>query len=1149
MNLGLILKRSRREWRQLAVLCFALTLVTAFFALGPLYARASVQSGLQYELDAVRNAGLKLTFTNPNAWTPEAYDTINSELGSLNAGLARVARSSVPVGGFSWEYGEQTTIFTPRAAGSYFYAFSDLPRLVRVVEGRLPQRLPPKEAPERRGGSAEEQRDRGVGIYSTGDVEAVVSATVVAQSRIYGLGFEVGTRFVVGNLPENIVVVNIVGIIEPVDENDPAWTGQRIALSGELSDAGMFDSNYTPSVLVTEGAYTDWISEATRTQYGLNNSYQWSINLDTSRINADNITDIRERLARLTAGLTNTNEGLNTANPLGRLLDRYLGRVAQIESPILLLSGAVLVMMLYHLVTTVNLVLEQQAGEWAGLSSRGANTWQLFTLQGIAMTLLGVIAAVIGPFLALGILYGLNQVGPLATATSGRLPIGGIPERSFQLSILAAIIGVAMLTLPAIPAAARSLAQFKQTAARPPSRPVWARYYLDVICILIGLGLIARLLFYVEADFSQTLARLGRNPSALIQLILDSANRTGGLSDPLNLVGPAVLLTGIALLWLRIFPSIMRGFGAITKRLNSLVAPLAVWNVERDPGHYAQLVLLLIGTLALGTAALALGTTRDTGAWSAARGQIGGAVQVMVADPVPDLAGLPDVSGTASILRLTADQRSGMIPIQLIGVDPDQMSTAFPDLNNTLSPIKGSGLDLVQGIGLPDGATGLEVTLKAQIRSSNVQITALYPRIQIADPTGKRTTIMLTADSFTAGEWITYRGELPAVSGYKITALDVSPYVQGSTRTTLTLFVDRLQAINADGSVTELQSFDAEPPSGTTSDYSNAGLSTDSPAAGSGNWRIDSGTGRVNTDPNADDPEYEQKRAEVFLPVTVAFGAVRVSEIPIIISERLAENLGSLTRDRLPLQVGATGTLPLPLNRGEPKLPYKVVGITRFFPSYTDDQQFIIIDRVTLSQLLNRELPPENSVPAVNQLWLETPTREPSQVLRDALNNSLGNTSGLSDPVYSWDRYNELLREPLPAALAGMLYAGFAVSLLLSLLDFAFYLIVTAKRRSISFAVLQALGWNINRIWLLLVAEQAALVVPALIVGTLLGVALGYIMLPFLALVGGETLTVSVGALTNISGVLIAGFAVLILLTALWLRRLNVNRVLRMGEE
>ena len=223
------------------------------------------------------------------------------------------------------------------------------------------------------------------------------------------------------------------------------------------------------------------------------------------------------------------------------------------------------------------------------------------------------------------------------------------------------------------------------------------------------------------------------------------------------------------------------------------------------------------------------------------------------------------------------------------------------------------------------------------------------------------------------------------------------------------------------------------------------------------------------------------------------------ASVPVIMSQRMAVDEGRAVRtDRLPLQVGATGQVELLLSPGKSTmLNYTIVGIVRDFPTLASDQHFLIVTPSVIAQVFRVTTP--------NQAWLDLPAREPSADLMAALKAIPGTAT------FAWERYNELLREPLPAAVAGMLYAGFWVSLVLSLLDFGFYLAVTARRRSLGFAVLQALGWNSRNIWALLAIEQIALVVPAMIVGTALGAALAYVILPFLALVGRETLRLPVG--------------------------------------
>ncbi len=981
MNLSLALRRARRTWRQLAVLLIAVCLVTAFFALAPLYVRAMVQAGIRFTLDEAPAERLTLTLTNPQPFAPNDWTFLTDQLGGLVNSLTRISRSAAAFGGFSYQYGEPTTELTGRSEFTYHaYAFSDLETRFRVLDGRLPIRLAPPNAPERTAQTEEERIDKGIGMYSIGDVEAVIGAEAARLS-----GYAVGTRFAIGETPANRVVVHIVGIVEAAAPDDLLWQGNRRALEGEVIQVGLTDTEYQLAFIVTEGAYSDWVAQATqRLRGGENNSYLWHIRLNGGAVTADSLAEIRERLKFVVDKLTADYRGLLSANPLLRELDRYVDQVARTEPPIILLAGAVLLLMLYHLVTTVSLYLETQAEEWAALSSRGAGTWQLVRLQTLTMLILCLIGAVLGAPLAVVLLNILWAISPLGAAQSGAAPMAGIPANAVILSAVAAAAALIMLSLPAIPSARRSLAQFKQLVARPPRKPFWARYALDLILIVIGLGFMARLLFFVAGDLGQTLSLLINNPPALIQQIVDGAARTGGLADPLNLIGPGLLLSGIALLWLRFFPFLMRLIGLFSRRSNSLTAPLSVWNVERDPNHYAQLVLLLIATLALGTAALGLGNTREIGAWAAARAVTGGAIRAELdGQNAPDMAAwraLPTVRGAERLLRAESVQQAGTVSYFMLGLPLETFSTTFPETAAVLAPLAGQSVEV---------------------------------RRSFSRQTGRATETLI---------------------------------------------------------------------------------------------------------------------------------------VPAVISERLAREVGAAQRtDRLPLRVGNEAVVELLLpNNLRWAVHFRVMGITRNFPSLSETQQFLLMDISHLGRLIFANSVVAISVrPVPNQVWLDVPQGAPNADLQA----QIAAQAGYQRAAYAWERYADLLREPLPAAVAGMLYAGFWVSLLLSLLDFGFYLAVTAKRRALGFAVLRALGWNANKIWALLAAEQATLVLPALLVGVGLGALLAYVILPFLTLFGGVALSLPMAGVIGVVAALLVGFSALIGGAAWWLRRLEINRVLRLGEE
>ena len=132
-------------------------------------------------------------------------------------------------------------------------------------------------------------------------------------------------------------------------------------------------------------------------------------------------------------------------------------------------------------------------------------------------------------------------------------------------------------------------------------------------------------------------------------------------------------------------------FAWLSSRRRGLTVPMAMWNVARDPGHYAQLVLLLIGTLALGTASLALAATRDVGAWTVAQAETGAYARLTFdpgvgVDPAAALT-LPDVAAGEALLVTRTPTRAGRPDTILFGVEPDTFAATFPTLTQAVQPL------------------------------------------------------------------------------------------------------------------------------------------------------------------------------------------------------------------------------------------------------------------------------------------------------------------------------------------------------------------------------------------------------------------------------------------------------------------------------
>ncbi len=1194
MTIGLILKRMRQQWRSLAILLLAVCLLTGFFALGPFYIRAVTEVGLRFELDNAAPQQMQIDLIiDGESLSPEALDVLNEQIGDLATGYTHYIRAdySAPqtqggiddgglaTGGYYYRYGEAIWAGSPRIERAYQpFAFANMENLLTLVKGRWPGRLPPPSDVSTAGLSDAEQQARGIGPYSKGQVEVVVTQAVADIGDLdIGSRMVLGTRQIDGS--GSVAILVVVGIVEPKNPTAPFWEGNRMFLEGIEVPISLVETRWDHGMAALPEAYTDWIAPVTP-----GNNYIYEIDIDPDTISADNITDVTDRLALLSNRMSAYHPSLTILTDIGQILTNYSGDVSDTEGPIILLSGAILIMMLYHLINTVALVLEQQGPEWSAIVSRGGSVPQLVGLQLVTVGALALIGIAAGPFLSILFMKVMEHFGPLATAL-GERPLGSthVPAISIYLSLGAGIAAVIVLTLPALPAARKSLLSLKQLVSRPPTRPAWARYALDVVLAVIGIGFLLRLYYLVGGNFKDLLNNVIAAPREVVTLIADNLTETGGLNDPFNLLGPALVLTGAALVWLRFFPWLMGLIARLFDGSPHLTTPLAIWNVARDPNHYAQLVLLLIGTLALGTASLGLTATRDKGAWSTAREETGGSVRVEITPARLDAESvewsrLPGVGSALPVLHTVGDP--GTVTsrdVHIIGLDPERAAGEFSELASAAAPLSSIELPDPPGIELPKDAVRLSVQVYSmpQARSDDpavtVQLSAYLQdslgipfRVPLTQP-GATTVLpdaggteIETGPASTETEtWLTFDGAMPS-SGqapYTLMRIGVNS-VQGNIDAFVhTLYLDRFATQDIMGTSKTLESF--EDPTNQWVEATVANPYAASWVAVGSSDRVQGAipalvTGEV---PEIDGPaalkvEYRMGRTGGRQrEPSIVVNEPDAGRVPIVINRTFAELFTGRGTYRTaadePLTVGDEKNIVLNLGSGSVEIGYRVVGVIDDIPSVDPRDPLMITHLALIEPVINQAASTANFF-TYNEIWLDLPDREPSASFKEEI-AALGD--GVNDVIYAWTRYGEIQREPLPSAVAGMLFAGFWISLLLSLLDFAFYLVVTARQRLFTFAVLRSLGWNAEHIWRLLFIEQIALITPALVIGSLIGAGLAYLLLPFLALVGNETLRMPWLSLLGLLLTLVVSFTVLMGIAAIFLRRMSVNQVLRLGEE
>jgi predicted lysophospholipase L1 biosynthesis ABC-type transport system permease subunit len=239
---------------------------------------------------------------------------------------------------------------------------------------------------------------------------------------------------------------------------------------------------------------------------------------------------------------------------------------------------------------------------------------------------------------------------------------------------------------------------------------------------------------------------------------------------------------------------------------------------------------------------------------------------------------------------------------------------------------------------------------------------------------------------------------------------------------------------------------------------------------------------------------------------------------------------------------------------GLQKLEAEVTGIVNEFPTLED--VFVITSLPQLEQMANLTdyRLARNSQ---RELWLElTPTtRTAAMDTIEAIPLPDQAPERIVSDAKAWEavlQTNLISRE----TLAGLrLNAG--ILIILSSVGFMLVQLFSARSRLSEFAMLRAMGVAQQQIFRLIFAEGALMLLFGLVVGAGIGYLLAHIMHPFLsqmlanALGGGAIFTLNIPWLTLFAFLLIllAFYLVMLVLLRVTLARLQVQRLLRMGEE
>ncbi len=575
----LIVKRLLDDWKLLLSIFLGFVVTTALVAGTPIYFRSLQRVSVNTAIDRSSVFFLNffayaphVQFDRDNVLKSESYlvDAKDRYISEIYRGHERYIQSPTFLVGKPTSPLPTLTGAADQVSRGYVQYLSNMGEHVDVLSGRLPT-------------DALSREPRGTMF------EAMLGSR---QARVFDL--EVGDELVLTpSLSDPVrMTATIVGVIDASDPSEEYWSRNAEAylnpapLEEEVDAEVNVDPAEPPlSLFVTLETLIAGVGEA---YPGSVASMHWNLFIDKEPLKTWSIPLTKDRIEQMEREFTESLPGAAVFTGITRLLDNFQRRSFFTGIPLLLLMTVMLLTVLYSIAMMVSYLVQSREDDVALLRSRGVSAVQMMRLYALEGATLAVTAAVVAPFLAMAVV-----------SLSGALPYFRDIKETVLLPVdlhwypfaLSAAVGfgcLAMFVVPALIGSRTGLIAHKLRSSRPPSVPLFQRYYVDV-----GLLIIGGLIFWELRQRGQFVS--------------------GGLFEDVQvneamLLAPVLFLVAVALLFMRLFPMFVRFINGDAPTLLHLVAGaalvalgvgVAVDALGSDTEQFAApLALLVVATVA-----------------------------------------------------------------------------------------------------------------------------------------------------------------------------------------------------------------------------------------------------------------------------------------------------------------------------------------------------------------------------------------------------------------------------------------------------------------------------------------------------------------------------------------------------------------------
>ncbi|WP_146200351.1 FtsX-like permease family protein, partial [Paenibacillus agaridevorans] len=403
--------------------------------------------------------------------------------------------------------------------------------------------------------------------FDEGAGDGEIIEAVMMEEAMYRNDIHIGDIFeypVYGGL--NLTLrVKVVGAFNPVDAANPYWYQGLEGLLGSLQ--------------VSEAVFQKVLLE----KFGIPlHNGGWYYAFDLSEVKTSQLSPLGRTLERLNIELYQRMKDTRVEISFASTLTEFRKQSLQLQTLLFTLAAPMIAMVFYFIAMNARQSLDKQRSDIAVLRSRGAGTRQIIWIYLLEGLMLGAVALATGPFIGWFMAKSIGSAnGFLSFVNRASIPVGFSTE-AIIAGCAAVLLAILATVIPAVIYARSSIVSYKQELARSDRKPVWQRWFLDVL--LLGAAGYGWYMF---------------NERQMLTF------QTGMTTDQLNVQPflffvPALAIFALGLFFLRLFPWLLKLFNWLGRKFLPVPLYLTLTQLSRSSKGYYPLMILLVLTLGLG---------------------------------------------------------------------------------------------------------------------------------------------------------------------------------------------------------------------------------------------------------------------------------------------------------------------------------------------------------------------------------------------------------------------------------------------------------------------------------------------------------------------------------------------------------------------